>query len=139
MGDASNDIPIGLLEKSIKLTNEPPQGLKDNLKRAFSFFKKEEIEDKDPKIKTILFGLSTSIPSCASVVSSELRAGTDSTPSQLVTCVTPALCSRTTWITIRLPARFHGTILSTCSVRSCTVVTSLMTGIDVSALSSWTT
>jgi len=55
--DASNDIPIGLLEKSIKLTNEPPQGLKDNLKRAFSFFKKEEIEDKDPKIKTILFGL----------------------------------------------------------------------------------
>jgi dynein heavy chain len=55
--DPSNAIPIGLLEKSIKLTNEPPQGLKDNLKRSFSFFKKEEIEDKDPKIKTILFGL----------------------------------------------------------------------------------
>jgi dynein heavy chain len=55
--DPSNQIPIGLLEKSIKLTNEPPQGLKDNLKRSFSFFKKEEIEDKDPKIKTILFGL----------------------------------------------------------------------------------
>jgi len=55
--DASNQIPIGLLEKSIKLTNEPPAGLKDNLKRSFSFFKKEEIEDKDPKIKTILFGL----------------------------------------------------------------------------------
>jgi dynein heavy chain len=55
--DPSNAIPIGLLEKSIKLTNEPPQGLRDNFKRAFSFFKKEEIEDKDPKIKTILFGL----------------------------------------------------------------------------------
>ena len=55
--DPSNAIPIGLLEKSIKLTNEPPQGLKDNMKRAFSFFKKEEFEDKDPKIKTILFGL----------------------------------------------------------------------------------
>jgi dynein heavy chain len=26
--DPSNDIPIGLLEKSIKLTNEPPQGVK---------------------------------------------------------------------------------------------------------------
>lgn len=26
--DPSNDIPIGLLEKCIKLTNEPPQGLK---------------------------------------------------------------------------------------------------------------
>jgi len=55
--DPSKEIPIGLLEKSIKLTNEPPQGLRDNLKRSFSFFKKEEIEDKDPKIKTILFGL----------------------------------------------------------------------------------
>ena len=55
--DPSKEIPIGLLEKSIKLTNEPPQGLKDNMKRSFSFFKKEEIEDKDPKIKTIIFGL----------------------------------------------------------------------------------
>ena len=26
--DPSRDIPIGLLERSIKLTNEPPQGLK---------------------------------------------------------------------------------------------------------------
>jgi dynein heavy chain len=55
--DPSDGIPIGLLEKSIKLTNEPPQGLKPNMKRAFSSFPKEEIEEKDPKIKTILFGL----------------------------------------------------------------------------------
>jgi dynein heavy chain len=55
--DPSNEIPIGLLEKSIKLTNEPPQGLKQNMKRAFTFFSKEDIEDKDPKIKTILFAL----------------------------------------------------------------------------------
>lgn len=55
--DPSKEIPIGLLEKSIKLTNEPPAGLKDNLKRSFSFFKKEEIEEKESKIKTILFGL----------------------------------------------------------------------------------
>lgn len=55
--DPSNEIPIGLLERSIKLTNEPPQGLKQNMKRAFTFFNKEEIEDKDPKIKTILFAL----------------------------------------------------------------------------------
>jgi dynein heavy chain len=55
--DPSNSIPIGLLERSIKLTNEPPQGLKQNMKRAFTFFAKEEIEDKDPKIKTILFAL----------------------------------------------------------------------------------
>jgi len=55
--DPSPDIPIGLLERSIKLTNEPPQGLKQNMKRAFSSFDKEAIEDKDPKIKTILFAL----------------------------------------------------------------------------------
>jgi dynein heavy chain, axonemal len=55
--DPSNDIPIGLLEKSIKLTNEPPQGVKQNMKRAFTFFSKEQFEDKDPKIKTILFAL----------------------------------------------------------------------------------
>jgi len=55
--DPATSIPIGLLEKSIKLTNEPPMGVKQNLKRAFTFFNKEEIEDKDPKVKTILFAL----------------------------------------------------------------------------------
>jgi len=55
--DPNKAIPIGLLERSIKLTNEPPQGVKQNIKRAFTQFTKEEIEDKDPKIKTILFAL----------------------------------------------------------------------------------
>jgi len=55
--DPSKNIPIGLLEKSIKLTNEPPQGLKANMMRAFSFFNKDEFEDKDTKIKIVLFGL----------------------------------------------------------------------------------
>jgi dynein heavy chain, axonemal len=55
--DPSTSIPIGLLERCIKLTNEPPEGLKQNMKRAFTFFNKEEIEEKDPKIKTILFAL----------------------------------------------------------------------------------
>jgi dynein heavy chain, axonemal len=55
--DPVDGIPIGLLERSIKLTNEPPQGLKPNMKRAWTSFSKEEIEDKDPKIKTILFAL----------------------------------------------------------------------------------
>jgi dynein heavy chain len=55
--DPATSIPIGLLEKSIKLTNEPPQGVKLNIKKAFTFFSKEEIEDKDPKVKTILFAL----------------------------------------------------------------------------------
>jgi dynein heavy chain len=55
--DPSTEIPIGLLERSIKLTNEPPQGLKQNMKRAFTYFTKEDIEEKDTKIKTILFAL----------------------------------------------------------------------------------
>jgi len=55
--DPSTGIPIGLLERSIKLTNEPPAGLKANLQRAFAFFDKQEFEDRDPKVKTILFSL----------------------------------------------------------------------------------
>jgi dynein heavy chain len=55
--DPSTGIPIGLLEKSIKLTNEPPQGLKANMKRAFNFFTKEDIDEKEGKVKQILFAL----------------------------------------------------------------------------------
>lgn len=55
--DPSKQIPIGLLERSIKLTNEPPAGLKANLQRAFAFFDKTEFEDKEVKVKTILFSL----------------------------------------------------------------------------------
>lgn len=55
--DPSKNIPIGLLERAIKLTNEPPQGLKQNMKRAFTFFSKEDFEEKENKIKTILFAL----------------------------------------------------------------------------------
>jgi len=55
--EPAKGIPIGLLERSIKLTNEPPQGLKQNLKRALATFDKEEFDYKDPKVRAILFGL----------------------------------------------------------------------------------
>jgi dynein heavy chain len=55
--EPSLGIPIGLLERSIKLTNEPPQGLKQNLKRAFATFDRDEFEFKEGKVKSILFGL----------------------------------------------------------------------------------
>jgi len=55
--DPSKGIPIGILARCIKLTNEPPGGLKANLKRAFCFFPKEQFEEADAKTKTILFGL----------------------------------------------------------------------------------
>jgi len=55
--DPNEGIPIGILERSIKLTNEPPQGMLANLRRSFALFSKEDFEDKDAKIKSILFGL----------------------------------------------------------------------------------
>merc|ERR1719335_2105187 len=55
--DPNKGIPIGILERSIKMTNEPPQGLLANLRRAFANFQKEDFEDRDAKVKAILFGL----------------------------------------------------------------------------------
>lgn len=55
--DPSNGVPIGILDRSIKLTSEPPTGLKANMKRSWMLVPKEEIEDKDPKIKSIFFAL----------------------------------------------------------------------------------
>ena len=55
--DPSNTIPIGILSRCIKITNEPPSGLRSNLKRAWCFFSKEYVEDMDSKTKSILFGL----------------------------------------------------------------------------------
>ena len=55
--EPSNDIPIGVLEKCIKLTNEPPAGLKANMKRAWTYFPKADVEEKDMKVKAILFSL----------------------------------------------------------------------------------
>lgn len=56
-GDPSDGIPIGILERCIKLTNEPPAGLKPNMKRGWTFFPREEIEEKDPRVKCVLFGM----------------------------------------------------------------------------------
>jgi len=55
--DPSNGIPIGILERSIKLTNEPPQGMLANLRRSFALFSRDDFEDRDQKVKAILFVL----------------------------------------------------------------------------------
>jgi dynein heavy chain len=55
--EPSTGIPIGVLNRSIKLTNEPPTGLKANLKRAFCSFSPEYINEIDSKMRAILFGL----------------------------------------------------------------------------------
>jgi dynein heavy chain len=55
--DAAKSIPFGLLERAIKLTNEPPSGLKANLKRAICSFERDDYEDMEPRTKGILFGV----------------------------------------------------------------------------------
>ena len=55
--DPSKGIPVGLLSRSIKLTNEPPTGLKANLKRALCSFSAEEVEEMDSRTRGVLFGL----------------------------------------------------------------------------------
>lgn len=56
--DPSSGIPIGILDRSIKLTNDPPMGLKANINKAITFFPREEVDEKmDSKVKCILFGL----------------------------------------------------------------------------------
>jgi dynein heavy chain len=55
--DPSVSIPNGILERSIKLTNDPPSGLKANLKQAFCAFSKEDYEELEPRTRGILFAL----------------------------------------------------------------------------------
>ena len=55
--DPAKNIPIGILSRCIKIRNEPPTGLKPNLKRAWSSFSRDAIGDMESKSKSIVFGL----------------------------------------------------------------------------------
>ena len=133
--DPNNDIPICLLKKSIRLTNEPPQGLKPNMRRALTSFKRKNSKTKRPRSRLFISVSATSTQSCANVESSEPRAGTDIIHSLWVISKIPPLYFKIIW-TVLVPkaAVFLGMISNTSSVISCTVVTSLMTGIAASAL-----
>ena len=52
-------LPISLLQNSIKLTNEPPEGLKANLRRAYCQFNEEMLEScaKQAEYRSIVFAL----------------------------------------------------------------------------------
>ena len=52
-------IAISLLQNSVKLTNEPPEGMKQNLARAYGNFNEEMFEAcaKQSEFKTIIFAL----------------------------------------------------------------------------------
>ncbi len=55
--EPSVNVPIGILSRCIKLANEPPSGLKANLKRAFSSFVPATFDEMDFKSRAIVFGL----------------------------------------------------------------------------------
>jgi dynein heavy chain len=55
--DPSDSIPVSILDRAIKITSDPPSGLKANLKQAFACFSREMYEELDPRTKGILFGL----------------------------------------------------------------------------------
>ncbi|VUZ51821.1 unnamed protein product, partial [Hymenolepis diminuta] len=52
-------IPQGILENAIKITNEPPTGMKANLHKALDNFSQETLErcSKEAEFKPILFAL----------------------------------------------------------------------------------
>ncbi|XP_022915026.2 dynein beta chain, ciliary isoform X1 [Onthophagus taurus] len=56
---AAHIIPQGILESSIKITNEPPTGMQANIHKAFSNFNQETLEQcgKEAEFKVILFAL----------------------------------------------------------------------------------
>jgi dynein heavy chain len=55
----SKDFPVPVLQNGIKLTNEPPKGLKANLKRTFNEVTEEDYEgcNKPREYKKLLFAL----------------------------------------------------------------------------------
>ena len=57
--DSAHIIPQGILESSIKITNEPPTGIKANIHKALDNFTQETLEmcGKEAEFKVILFSL----------------------------------------------------------------------------------
>ena len=55
--EPSSDLPIGILSRSLKLTNEPPTGLKANLMRAISSLPESSFNEQETKTRAIMFGL----------------------------------------------------------------------------------
>ncbi|CAH0581624.1 unnamed protein product [Chrysodeixis includens] len=50
--------PLGMLQRSIKMTTEPPQGLKGNLVRLFANINEDKFDEATPKYRRLLFCVS---------------------------------------------------------------------------------
>lgn len=55
--DPTPTIPVGILNRSIKITSDPPSGLRSNVRLAFCTFTREEQEELEPRTRGILFAL----------------------------------------------------------------------------------
>ena len=57
--EPSNKIPIGILQRSIKLTNEPPSGIQANMIRALAYFSNEPWENsqKPSEYKAVVYAM----------------------------------------------------------------------------------
>lgn len=52
--------PVSVLQNSVKMTTEPPRGIKANLKRTYNDFSDNKLDDcrKPEAFRRLLFGLS---------------------------------------------------------------------------------
>jgi dynein heavy chain len=55
--DPSDSIPVAILNRCIKITSDPPTGLKPNLKQALASFSADAFNDLESRTRGILFGL----------------------------------------------------------------------------------
>jgi dynein heavy chain len=53
----SDKFPVSILQNGIKLTNEPPKGLRNNLLRSYRGQDPKAFPDTSPQYRKLLFGL----------------------------------------------------------------------------------
>ena len=49
--------PVSILQNGLKLTTEPPRGIKANLKKSYNEFTEEDFKHLKPEWNRLLFGL----------------------------------------------------------------------------------